>query len=48
MAPLKNFVEFLWVQANTNLSIRFLLDNEAQEVGFVTFSMIPRLCNRSN
>ena len=30
MAPLKNFVEVLRVQANTNLSIRFLHDNEAR------------------
>ena len=30
MAPPKNFVEVLSVQANTNLSIRFLHDNEAQ------------------
>ena len=30
MAPPKHFVEVLRVQANTNLSIRFLHDNEAR------------------
>ena len=51
MAPPKNFVEVLGVQANTEeiLSIRFLHDNEARNPrGRLLFSMIPRLCSRSN
>ena len=49
MAPPKNFVEVPRVQANTNLSIRFLHDNEARNPrGRLLFSMIPRLCSRSN